>query len=236
MGIQESPPRSKSRRVRISPAWWITLGAVVAAVWMWVDRGADPRPTATDPGSAVAELAPTAERSGIAGPGQARELAALELKLQEAQRDLEAQRWEIEDLEAKLASAEADSQAHRRGLEQAVAELNRLSEELQRLRTEVRRQPTSPLPPVPSAKVRPLGAPLVTTHLGGSVMVSGMVTNPTDYPARGTLEISLVGSTGVIDSRGFPMTLSPGGTERYDVPFTNIFPAERLGAKARWVE
>jgi len=236
MGIQEPPLRPAARRSGITLAWWIALGALVIAVWMWVDqRGESERGEADEPPIASEPVAveTVAER---AGPNQAQQLADLQSRLGQAQRGLEAQRLEIEGLEIKLANAEADSEAHRRGLEQAVAELNRLSDELQRLETEIRSQPPRSLPPVPTARVRPLGAPYVTTHLSGYVVASGMVTNPTDFPARGTLEVSLVGSAGVIDTRGFPMTVQPGSTERYDITFTNIFPTERLGAQARWVE
>ena len=45
-----------------------------------------------------------------------------------------------------------------------------------------------------------------------------------------------VGSGGVIDTRGFLMDIDAGETDRYDVTFTHIFPTERLGAQARWVE
>ena len=75
----------------------------------------------------------------------------------------------------------------------------------------------------------------MTTTLNGYVIASGLVHNPTESPARGTLEVSLVGSGGVIDTRGFLMHIGPGETEHYDVTFTNIFPTERLGAQARWV-
>lgn len=75
----------------------------------------------------------------------------------------------------------------------------------------------------------------MTTTLNGYVVASGLVHNPTKSSARGTLEVSLVGSGGVIDTRGFLMSIGPGETERYDVTFTNIFPTERLGAKATWV-
>lgn len=92
------------------------------------------------------------------------------------------------------------------------------------------------LPPPPAKQVGPLGAPHVTTHQFGYVVASGLVHNPTDYPARGSLEVSIVGSAGVIDTRGFSMTISAGRTERYDVTFTNVFPTERLGAQARWVQ
>ena len=92
------------------------------------------------------------------------------------------------------------------------------------------------LPAAPGEQVGPLGAPHVTTHQFGYVVASGVVSNPTDYPVRGTLEVSIVGSAGVIDTRGFGMTIAPGRTERYDVTFTNVFPTERLGAQARWVD
>lgn len=70
----------------------------------------------------------------------------------------------------------------------------------------------------------------------GFVTVSGLVRNPTDYVSRGRLEVSLVGSAGVIETRGFPMRVAPGTTERYDVTFPNIFPTERIAAQAVWVE
>lgn len=220
----------------MAPAWWITLVALIIAVGMWLGQRGGPEPAAVPQASAAVEPAVAITVAESTESNQAQQLADLEGQLRQAEQELEAQRLEIENLEGKLAAAESDSERHRRGLEEAVAELNRLSEELQRLETDLRAQPTRSLPPVPAATVRPLGAPFVTTHLGGYVVASGMVTNPTDYPARGALEISLVGSTGVIDTRRFPMTLRPGSTERYDITFTNLFPTERLGAQARWVE
>ena len=92
------------------------------------------------------------------------------------------------------------------------------------------------VPSPPAERVRPLGAPFVTTTLSGYVVASGLVHNPTRSPARGTLEVSLVGSAGVIDTRGFLMSIGPGETERYDITFTHIFPTESLGAQAQWVE
>lgn len=236
MGFQEPQPRPEQRKRGLAPVWWITLGALVIAIWMWVDQRGESEPVEVNETLAPMEPAVVEPVAKTTEPHQAQQLADLQSKLLLAERDLEAQRMEIEDLEAKLVNAEADSELHRRGLEEAVAELNRLSGELNRLETEVRSQPTRSLPPVPTAKVHPLGAPYVTTHLSGYVVASGMVTNPTDYPARGTLEVSLVGSAGVIDTRGFPMTVQPGSTERYDITFTHIFPTERLGAQARWVE
>lgn len=203
---------------------------------MWVDNRGVSEQGGVDETAVAMQAAAVEPAAEPTEPDEAQRLADLQSELGQAEQDLETQRLEIADLETKLANAEADSELHRRGLEQAVAELNRLNDELRSLEEEFRSQPTRSLPPVPTGTVRPLGAPFVTTHLGGQVVASGMVTNPTDYPARGTLEVSLIGSAGVIDTRGFPMTIQPGSTERYDITFTSIFPTERLGAQARWVE
>ena len=117
-----------------------------------------------------------------------------------------------------------------------MQQVDRLSDELRQLDADARTRQRSPVPGPQKPRVGPLGGPHVTTNQFGLVVASGLVQNPTEYPVRGTLEVSLVGSGGVIDTRGFLMTIGAGRTERYDVTFTNIFPTERLGAQARWVE
>jgi hypothetical protein len=152
-----------------------------------------------------------------------------------AQRELAEQGDEIADLESQLREARADAELHKRGLERAVDELNRINENLDKLDAAAKALPRASLPSPPKEKVRPLGPPYVTTTLNGYVVASGLVHNPTKFSARGSLDVSLVGSGGVIDTRGFVMSIGPGETERYDVTFTNIFPTERLGAQAQWV-
>ncbi len=169
-------------------------------------------------------------------PDTAEQVVHLREMLRRAERELVDQRDEIEILERQLAEVQSESDRNRKGLERAVDELNRLNEDLIQLEAATALVPSQgPLPSVADERVGPLGAPHVTTHQFGYVIASGLVYNPTDYPARGTLEVSIVGSAGVIDTRGFSMTIAPGGRERYDVTFTNVFPTERLGAQARWV-
>lgn len=232
MGFQEPAPRPKPRGQGIAPAWFVASAIVVGvAAWMWVSR--DP---STEPPSA--EVAPLASEPAevTLDPAQARELVEVQQSLRQAQRQLVDQRDEIEDLERQLAEAQADAELHKRGLERAVGELNRINEDLDSLATAAQALPRPAVPPPPAERVRPLGAPFVTTTLSGYVVASGLVHNPTKFSARGTLEVSLVGSAGVIDTRGFGMSVGPGETERYDITFTHIFPTESLGAKAQWVE
>lgn len=231
MGFQEPAPRRTIRGQGIAPAWWVTLAAVAVVAWVWVDKRSDPEPEITEaPPPVVEPVAPTAD------PAEVEKIVHLEEMLRQAQRDLVEQRQEIEDLEARLEQAQTDADLHRLGLERAVEELNRVDEELVRLQAESSFQPKSRFPSPPAEKVRIMGAPFVSTSQFGFVVASGMVHNPGDYSVRGTLEVSLVGSGGVMDTRGFLMDLGPGATERYDITFTNIFPTERLGAQARWVE
>ena len=121
-------------------------------------------------------------------------------------------------------------------LERAVAELNRINEDLDKLEPLSQAMPRARYPPPPTEKVRPLGAPFVTTTLNGYVVASGLVHNPTKFSASGNAR----GQPGGFGRRDRHARLShgyrvPGETDRYDVTFTNIFPTERLGAKATWV-
>ena len=231
MGFQEPAPRPKPRKQGLAPAWWVTFAVVALVGWVWADRRFNQVP-------APVEVAPAANEPAPLGvdPATAEKIVLLQQQLRQAQRDLEGRRDEIEGLERELEEARADAELHKRGLERAVAELNRINEDLDKLEAAAEAMPRRSLPTPPAEDVRPLGAPFVTTTLNGYVVASGLVHNPTKFPARGTLEVSLVGSGGVIDTRGFLMSIGPGETERYDITFTNIFPTERLGAKATWVE
>ena len=230
MGFQEAAPRPLPRRQGLAPAWWVVLTVVAVVALWWVYQRVTPgsEPTETLPVTSV-EPAYTVDTS------QAEQIIHLQQMLREAQRQLADQREEIETLERQLSAAQSDAELHRRGLERAVAELNRINEDLDKLEAAARSVPRPSLASPPAERVRPLGAPYVTTTLSGYVVASGLVHNPTRYSARGALEVSLVGSGGVIDTRGFVMSIGPGETERYDITFTNIFPTERLGAQAQWV-
>ncbi|MGB5399799.1 MAG: hypothetical protein WBO71_06255, partial [Thermoanaerobaculia bacterium] len=76
----------------------------------------------------------------------------------------------------------------------------------------------------------------VTISSMGFVTVTGFVNNPTRSASRGKLQVSLVGSGGVIETRDFPMYIPPNSQERYDITFPGIFPTERIAAQASWVE
>lgn len=230
MGFQEPAPRSTPRKQGFAPAWWVAAAVAAVVAWVWFDKRTEPTPESAAPVTVVSEPS-----SHIVDPEQAEQIVDLQRELREAQRSLTDQRAEIETLERQLREAQADAELHKRGLEKAVAELNRINEDLDKLEALSQALPRASIPPPPREKVRPLGAPFVTTTLNGFVVASGLVHNPTQLSVRGTLEVSLVGSGGVVDSRGFVMHIGPGETERYDVTFTNIFPTERLGAQATWV-
>ncbi len=231
MGFQEPAPRAQARRQGIAPAWWVfvvvILGVVGWQLYQRLDRDPEISPSAA--------LTPAESATFEVDPNQAEQIVHLQQMLRQAQRDLLDQQERINSLERQLQEARADAEMHKRGLEKAVEELNRINEDIGKLEAAARALPqASPAPP-PAERVRPLGAPFVTTTLSGYVVASGLVHNPTRTTARGSLEVSLVGSGGVIDTRGFLMSIGPGETERYDITFTNIFPTERLGAKATWV-
>jgi len=230
MGFQESAPRPGPRRQGLAPAWWVAAVVIAVVAWVGVSKRTTPDPQPAEPVPVAAETDTYA-----VDPAQAEQIVHLQQMLREAQRELSDQRDEIETLERQLQEAQSDAELHKRGLVKAVAELNRINEDLDKLEAAAQAIPGRSLPQPPAEKVRPLGAPFVTTTLNGWVVASGLVHNPTKYSARGTLEVSLVGSGGVIDTRGFLMDIGPGETERYDITFTNIFPTERLGAKATWV-
>ena len=234
MGFQEPAPRSAPRRQGLAPAWWVTAAVIAVVGWVWFERRIEPEPESAEPVK-TATVATGPETYAI-DSDQAEQIAHLQQMLREAQRELGDRGEEIETLERQLQEAKADAELHKRSLERAVAELNRINEDLDKLEAAAQSLPRASFPSPPTEKVRPLGVPFVTTTLNGYVVASGLVHNPTKYSARGSLEVSLVGSGGVIDTRGFVMHVGPGETERYDVTFTNIFPTERLGAQAQWVQ
>ena len=147
---------------------------------------------------------------------------------------------ELRQAEEGLAKAQGESKRLQLGLESAVEELNRLRSELDQLRMaaapalappplpDLNRQPTSP--------VQPLGPPYVTVNPSGFVIASGLVHNSGETTAMGSLEVSLLGPEGPVDTRRAHLYLAPGATERYDITFAGIIPAGPISASVRWVE
>ncbi len=182
-----------------------------------------------------AAAAVTSSPVGVAGSPYAKDarIAELEMQLRDRDFELSRQRSEIESLEARMGQLQQDSERYRDGLDQAVAELNQLRAEIGRL--ESASGPPGQAGPRQTQDVSPVGPPYVTISPMGFVTVSGFVNNPTRYASRGKLQVSLVGSAGVIESRDFPMYIPPNKQERYDVTFPGIFPTERIAAQARWV-
>jgi len=162
-------------------------------------------------------------------------IAELEMQLRDKDFELSRRRSEIESLEQRVSQLQLDSERYRDGLDQAVAELNQLRSEIGRLERASGTGPSGQAGPRQTQDVSPVGPPYVTISPMGFVTVSGFVNNPTRYASRGKLQVSLVGSAGVIESRDFPMYIPPNKQERYDVTFPGIFPTERIAAQARWV-
>ncbi|MEJ2084977.1 MAG: hypothetical protein P8Y44_04770 [Acidobacteriota bacterium] len=157
----------------------------------------------------------------------------MELRISEDERlDLKRQ---TEELRRQLAAARESERRYEQGLSDAVEELNRIEADLGQAQVEAERRSNVELW-VPTTKTAPLGPPQVTITQMGFVTVSGLVRNPTQNLSRGRLEVSLVGSAGVIETRGFLMRIAPATTERYDITFPGIFPTERIAAQAIWVE
>ena len=157
------------------------------------------------------------------------------MQLRDKDFELSRKHSEIASLEARVGQLQEDSERYRAGLDQAVAELNQLRSEIGRLEDSARATPQRPAGPRPTEGVQPVGPPYVTISPMGFVTVSGFVNNPTRYASRGKLQVSLVGSAGVIETRDFPMYIPPNKQERYDITFPGIFPTERIAAQASWV-
>ena len=235
MGTIEPAPRPRSRD-GIGLLWPLALVLVGAGLWLWQARSE--RGTLPTARPVEHEVTPERVRSddGAQSQAPARQLAELESEIEMLRAESRVTSQEILRLRRELEEAKASEQRYRDGLDEAVVELNRLESELGRIESKSLRpaQPTGSLLPVD--KTRPLGPPRVLISQMGFVTVSGLVRNPTRYVSRGRLEVSLVGSGGVIETRGFSMRVGPESTERYDITFPGIFPTERIAAKADWVD
>lgn len=241
--MSTSTPRGSAPGLELRAlGWWLALLAVAFAAGLWTGRRELDRSSQTSPGetsatgqsgAAPAEERPAATEAAPLDPDLPNELRS---ELRQALWELESQQRRVEELQADLAAARADAERNRRGLEEAVGELNRLTADVERLRRATSRRGAATQQQPPRPRVRPRGAPTVTVSPMGFVVASGQVDNPHYAAARGTLEVSLMGSAGVIETRELLMDIPPRSSERYDLTFTNIFPTERLGATARWRE
>ena len=248
MGSYEKYVPATESRSRVSLIWVVAAIAVagVAGSVLISQRAGEAERAAVD-SVAPAELASTelepeaatvtSSPVGVAGSPYAKDarIAELEMQLRDKDFELSRQRSEIESLEARMGQLQQDSERYRDGLDQAVAELNQLRGEIGRLERASGTGPSGQAGPRQTQGVSPVGPPYVTISPMGFVTVSGFVNNPTRYASRGKLQVSLVGSSGVIESRDFPMYIPPNKQERYDVTFPGIFPTERIAAQARWV-
>jgi hypothetical protein len=234
MGTIEPPPRAIPRS-RIKSGWLLALVSVGAGLWFWLGRpeAPDVTPLPDDPQIETSSRTDALETSEIWEKN--RQIGELELKLRSAEDDRLAAERELESLRRDLAETRDSEARYRQGLDDAVAELNQLKSDLGRVKAQASTAPDLGSL-LPRDKTGPLGPPQVLVTQMGFVTVSGLVRNPTRFLSRGRLEVSLVGSAGVIETRGFPMRVAPESTERYDVTFPNIFPTERIAAQAIWVD
>lgn len=244
------PSETRSPSVWLGWAALLVVGIGVAGWLLISDRsreagpgelveasGATPTDSAASPSEPVA-MPRTGATAGLEPSPYAKDarIAELEMQLRDKDFELSKQRSEIESLEARVGQLQEDSERYRAGLDQAVAELNQLRSEIGRLEGTSGSARTGSVRPQQSPGVQPVGPPYVTISPMGFVTVSGYVSNPTRHASRGKLEVSLVGSGGVIETRDFPMYIPPNKQERYDITFPGIFPTERIAAQARWVE
>jgi uncharacterized membrane protein len=237
MGTIEPAPRP-TPSTGFNLGWLLIVAAAGAGVWVWSTRTVEQPPAAAHPVEPEAVEAQSGTgTSGGSGEVWAknRRIGELETELRLAENDRLAAEQELEALQRQLEEARTAEYRYRQGLDDAVEELNQLKRELGDAEAQASQRSTldSLLPP---NETRPLGPPQVLISQMGFVTVSGLVRNPTGTVSRGRLEVNLVGSAGVIETRGFPMRVAPGTTERYDVTFPNIFPTERIAAQAVWVE
>ena len=248
MGSYERYTPPTESRSGVSLLWIVAAIAVigVAGAVLISQRAKQPDLEASNAATRVDRVAaqsepgtrsPTDATGGPEASQYAKDARIVELEMQLRDRDFELSRKgsEIASLEVRVRQLQEDSERYRAGLDQAVAELNQLRDEIGRLESSPRATSGGPAGPRPSAGVQPVGPPYVTISPMGFVTVSGFVSNPTRYASRGKLQVSLVGSAGVIESRDFPMYIPPNKQERYDVTFPGIFPTERIAAQATWV-
>ncbi|MGB5294610.1 MAG: hypothetical protein WBP34_06640 [Thermoanaerobaculia bacterium] len=248
MGSYEKYEPPSELRSGISLIWVVAAVGVVGVAGSVLiyqrageaDRAALNVAVPADLASAESEPDTTASTGSLAGQDASpyakdARIAELEMQLRDKDFELSRRRSEIESLEQRVSQLQLDSERYRDGLDQAVAELNQLRGEIGRLESASGPGPSGQAGPRQSQGVSPVGPPYVTISPMGFVTVSGFVNNPTRYASRGKLQVSLVGSAGVIESRDFPMYIPPNKQERYDVTFPGIFPTERIAAQARWV-
>lgn len=249
MGSYEKYEPPSESRSGISLIWGVAA-VVVLGVAGWalvsqrsseVDRAEVNAAVPADSASVEPESESTASTGSLAGQSaspHAKDARIVELEMQLRDKDFELsrQRSEIESLEARVSQLQQDSERYRDGLDQAVAELNQLRSEIGRLEDASGSTRPGSAGPQQIPGVQPVGPPYVTISSMGFVTVTGFVNNPTRYASRGKLQVSLVGSAGVIETRDFPMYIPPNRQERYDITFPGIFPTERIAAQAKWVE
>ena len=234
MGSIEPAPRPRPERVfRLG---WLLMVVALGAAFLLGRTGSNDSRTEEAPSMSmdVAESRSTNEIDSEIWEKN-RRIGDLELELRVSQDERIDLQRETEELRRQLAEARASEQRYEQGLSEAVEELNRVRAEFGQARAESERRSNLDLL-VPTTKTAPLGPPQVTITQMGFVTVSGLVRNPTQVLSRGRLEVSLVGSAGVIETRGFLMRVAPSTTERYDITFPGIFPTERIAAQAIWVE
>jgi len=249
MGSYEKYEPPSELRSGISLIWVVAVVGVVGVAGSVLiyqrageaDRAALNVAVPADIASAESEPDATASTGSLVGQDAspfAKDARVAELEIQLRDKDFELSRKgaEIASLEARVVQLQEDSERYRAGLDQAVAELNQLRAELGRLESSARATPQRPVGPRPTEGVQPVGPPYVTISSMGFVTVTGFVNNPTRSASRGKLQVSLVGSGGVIETRDFPMYIPPNSQERYDITFPGIFPTERIAAQATWVE
>jgi len=232
------PPSEK--RPTAFLGWIVAVLAVGVAGWLLISQrstevdvaGADvtaPGQESAQAGSTGPELDEVSLTASVGEPvgspyAKDARIAELEMQLRDQDFALSRQSSEIASLEARVEELQQDSERYRAGLDQAVSELNQLRGEIGRLEGSVRAPTGRATGPGSTEGVHPVGAPYVTISSMGFVAA-----------ARGKLQVSLVGSAGVIETRDFPMYIPPNKQERYDITFPGIFPTERIAAQASWV-
>jgi hypothetical protein len=211
----------------------MALLLMVVVVWLYADK------IRLETMVREAELAAAADeaRSKPADELQG-EITARTEQIGKLEQELEILEGELEQAQKGLAKAEGESKRLQIGLESAVGELNRLRIELDELQMAAA-PPPRPLPDLnrhPTSPVQPLGPPYVTVSPSGYVIASGLVHNSGETTAMGSLEVSLLGPQGPIDTRQAHLYIASGATERYDITFAGIIPAGPISASVRWVE
>ncbi len=222
-------PRSSSGRF----GWWIAFLLLAVVVWLYADR------IRLETLVREAELAASADEARSTPADELRgEITAKTDRIGELEQKLQKLEDELQQAREGLAKAEGESKRLQLGLESAVEELNRLRSELDELQVAAAPAPR-PLPDLnrqPTSPVQPLGPPYVTVNPSGFVIASGLVHNSGETTAMGSLEVSLLGPQGPVETRQVHLYIASGATERYDITFAGIIPAGPISASVRWVE